>query len=242
MPYIHSFKRKILVGAGSGLWLFTFLVFIAPFDASDLSIKVRIWIMVVYGVIFFLGYLLLTFIEWRIYVQRRDWSSRYEVGFYLLLYLLVFFPTVSYYKSGIVNGDYAVFRFFLEQYVPILIIVTPVIFLLRKIAAPKGEKNAITIKGENKRDILRIAKSELVMVSSSDNYIEVSYLNQGLLTKRLLRTTFKKIESELSFLKRVHRSHLINEEHFKEWVGRDTINVAGAIVPVSKKYHGNIPG
>jgi len=240
MPYIHSLKKKVLVGAGVGLWLFAFLLFIAPFDASDLTFKIRVLIMVVYGLIFFLGYLIIIYFEWLVFSRLKYWSLRWEITMYFSLYSVVFIPTIFYYKSEIVNGDYAEFQFFLEQYIPTLIIVTPVIYLFRRIAS-KTDEGLVTIKGDNKRDILRIATNNVISVSSSDNYIEVAYFKNGVISKRLLRTTLKKIESELLFLKRIHRSHLINIEHFIEWQGKDTVVVGGVVLPVSKKYRENVP-
>ena len=241
MPYIHSFKKKLLVGVGTGLWLTIFLIFVAPFDASDLIFSIRVRIMLVYGLIFFFGYLIISLIEKVLFLRSKKWSYGSEAIIYFLLYVVVFFPTIVYYKSEIVNGDYTVSSFFLEQYIPVLIIITPILYLLRKLAVRGGNEDQITIKGDNKRDILRLSSNELVCVSSSDNYIEVFYLKNGEPGKRLLRTTLKKVESELSFLKRIHRSHLINAEHFVEWQGRDSIVVSGVVLPVSKKYRDNIP-
>ena len=241
MPYIYSFRKKLLIGAGTGLWLIAFLVFIAPFDASDLTMTIRIRIMVVYGLIFLVCYMIIAALEWFVFVRSKYWPLQFEILSYLLLYTLVFFPTIVYYKSGIVNGDYTVIRFLYEQYIPILIIITPVLFLLKKIAVKTGNERTLTIKGENKRDFLRLSKDELVSISSSDNYIEVVYQKGEGYHKRLIRTTLKSIESDFPFLKRVHRSHLINADHFVEWSDKGTIIVAGNRIPVSKKYRENIP-
>lgn len=241
MPYIHSFRKRILVGAGTGIWLVTFLVFIAPFDASDLVLNIRIRIMVMYGLIFWVCYLIIAVLEWWVFTRSKKWSIQREIVSYLLLYTIVFFPTIIYYKSEIVNGEYTVTAFLYEQYIPILIIITPVLFLLRKIAAKSNDEQLIIIKGENKRDFLRLSKSELIGISSSDNYVEVFYQKDAELNKRLLRTTLKKVESDFPFLRRVHRSHLVNVDHFIEWSNKDTILVAGHKVPVSRKYRENIP-
>ncbi len=242
MPYIHSFKRKLRVGAITSLWLVAFLVFIAPFDASDLSFSIRMEIMIVYGLILFVCYAIVSIIESLFFLKFQNWSVSNEFGSYTLLYILVFPPTVLYYKSDIVNGDYSELNFFLEQYIPILIIITPVLFFLRKLASNSNKDELVILKGENKRDVLRLQVGELVCISSSDNYVEVSFLENGKIHKKLLRTTLKKVESDFSFLKRVHRSHLINPSHFVEWKNRDAIVLAGIIVPVTKQYHKNIPG
>ncbi|BAO76719.1 LytTR family DNA-binding domain-containing protein [Winogradskyella sp. PG-2] len=97
-------------------------------------------------------------------------------------------------------------------------------------------KNTITLKGDNKLDVLKILPEDLVCISSADNYIEVNYLIQDKLHKKLLRNTLKGIQNELPYLLKVHRSHLINPSHFKEWNGSSSIILTEIKVPVSKNY------
>ena len=240
MSGIQTFKRKIVPGIITAIWLVTFLVFIAPFDASDLSFGIRVRIMVYYGIIFLLCYLITIAVEDQL--RKRSLSFwLHEVIIHVFTYLIVFPPTLLYYESGIVNGDYGKYRFLTEQYLPILLIITPVLFGFRKMMLTHKNKTNITLRGENKRDVLQIALDQLVCVGSSDNYIEVSFLEDGRLQKKLLRTTLSKTEKEFSFLKRVHRSYLINPEHFTKWENKDSILVGGMKVPVTKQYRSNIP-
>ena len=90
--------------------------------------------------------------------------------------------------------------------------------------------------GENKRDVLRINLSDLVCVSSADNYVEVSYLIGGKLHKKLLRVTLKNIHPQVPSLLKTHRSFLINPSHFKDWKNANTIHLSQIEVPVSKNY------
>ncbi|MEM9327322.1 MAG: hypothetical protein AAGA85_16770 [Bacteroidota bacterium] len=231
---------KIIPGVGTGLWLVIFLVFIAPFDLAGLSFSIRVLITVVYGLIFFIIYLLVIALEPQL--QKRAlpfWA--HEIIVYLFVYLTVFPPTLLYYESDIVNGDYERFRFLTEQYFPILVVVTPVLFGFRRMIALSRSKATISLRGDNKRDVLQIVPDQLVCIVSSDNYIEVNFLENGILQKKLLRTTLSKTEKGFPFLKRVHRSCLINPEHFTEWVNKDSILVGGVQVSVTKKYRGNIP-
>ena len=232
--------RKLIPAFATAIWLVIFLIFIAPFDASDLSFLVRVQIMVVYGVIFFLCYLLiLAFEQWLESRALPFWL--HELVIHLCVYLVVFPPTLLYYESDIVNGDYGRMRFFLEQYLPILIVITPVLFAFRKLVSTSKRKTTITIRGTNKRDVLQIERSQLVCVVSSDNYIQVCFIDKGQLQKKLLRSTLGKTEKEMVILKRTHRSYLINPDLFTEWVTRDKILVGGMEIPVTKQYRGNIP-
>ena len=197
--------------------------------------------MVIYGLITFLSYSACIVIQNMLFDRFFRWSIKLEILIYFILYLIALPFTVLYYKSDIVNGDYSVIRFILEQYIPILIIITPIMFLLRKFVSKNGrsisrKEGVVVLKGENRDDILRIRPEAIVSVSSSDNYVEVGYLDQKILRKKLLRMTLKKVELEFDFLIRSHRSHLINPIHFVEWVGKDTIKLNQIEIPVSKQY------
>ena len=241
MPELLPFKKRIIPGLVTGAWLVTFLICIAPFDASDLSFKIRVTIMVVYGAIFLLCYLLLLTIEHLLVrASRSYWSN--EAIVYLLLYVMVFIPTVLYYESDIVNGDYGAYRFLTEQYLPILLIITPVLFGSRRMLLAKPASTDLVIRGENKLDVLRLTRDQLLYIRSSDNYVEVSFKENGTPRTKLLRTTLSKVEKQFDFLVRVHRSYLINPEHFTDWASKDRILVGGAEVPVTKPHRANLPG
>ena len=62
----------------------------------------------------------------------------------------------------------------------------------------------------------------------------------GKLEKKLLRTTLKKAQIQLPQLVKVHRSHLINPIHFKEWKNANTLILTHTEVPISKNFKKNI--
>jgi len=161
----------------------------------------------------------------------------------MLFNIIVLIGSYIYYKSSIVNGDYSFTKFTFEVYYPIFFILLPVIIFAKWFLNKKGvHKSAekIILKGDNKLDILQIESSDLVCVSSADNYVEVSYLINGVLHKKLLRATLKNMELQLPELLKVHRSHLINPDHFKEWKSPTKILVTGIEVPVSKNYKNDV--
>ena len=53
------------------------------------------------------------------------------------------------------------------------------------------------------------------MVSSADNYVDVIYTEENQVKKHLIRNTLSAVASDLPQLLRVHRSYLINPEHYK---------------------------
>ena len=119
-----------------------------------------------------------------------------------------------------------------------MLILTPIIVLARiyliKLIPKKNEY--ITIKGENKLDVLKISKQDLVCVTNAQNYLEIYYLQQGILKKTLVRCSLKKFQTDFNFLIQVHRSHLINPTHFIAWKNQNTISLTQIEIPISKNY------
>ncbi|WP_299438884.1 LytTR family DNA-binding domain-containing protein [uncultured Aquimarina sp.] len=234
-----SNNYHFLVALAIAIWLSVFLILIAPFDIAELPIAARLEIMPFYGLISFIGYvILIPFQNWA-YKKIQKQSIYFEILIIVLFNILVLIGSYIYYKSSIVNGDYSFIKFTLEIYYPIFFILLPIIifarwFISRKIAPHNSKKLVLT--GDNKLDILQIKEEDLICISSADNYVTVTYLVNDVLSKKLLRTTLKNIESQLPELMKVHRSHLINPIHFKEWKNANTLLLTHIEVPVSKNY------
>jgi len=90
--------------------------------------------------------------------------------------------------------------------------------------------------GDNKLDVLKIELQDLVCLSSAQNYVEVFFLQNKILQKKLLRTTLKKISQDAPEMIQVHRSHLVNPTHFVKWSDPNTILLHELEIPVSKNY------
>lgn len=239
LPLYTSYKFHVMIGAIISLWLVVFLVLIAPFDASDLSFMIRLQILPFYGVISFIGYMMLIPLQNWVFRTKNRWTLISEILFIFTFNILVLIGSFWYYKTGIINGDYSFSKFSLEVYTPICFILLSILifsrwFLNRK--APTKPISKITLTGDNKLDILQIYPADLISISSADNYIEVSYLKGNVLQKKLLRNTLKNIQEEIPSLVRVHRSHLMNPIHFKEWKSASVVGLTQSEIPVSKKY------
>ncbi len=236
-------KYHILIAVAIGVWLTALLILIAPFDIAELPFKARLEILPVYGLISFVGYLvLIPFQNWA-YEKMSGQPVYFEVLIIVLFNLLVLIGSYAYYKSGIVNGDYTFVGFTLGIYYPVFFILLPVIvfgrwFIRKKIIHQNSEK--IVLTGDNKLDILQIKEEDLISISSADNYVTVAYLRNDVVAKKLLRTTLKNINSQLPQLLKVHRSHLINPIHLKEWKNPNTLVLTQMEVPVSKNYKKDI--
>lgn len=208
-----------------------------------------IFIGIGFGLIAFLAYGLLGIIQKKIYKKILKWNIGLEIVSILFFFLIYSLVSYVYYKSPIINGGMNFLGFFGYIILRMVLIITPIIVLARRYSdklIPLSDKpipirnELITLKGENKLDILKIKKSELVCISNSQNYVEIFYLQKDELKTKLIRSSITKIEKNFDFLIRVHRSHLINPAHFKDWKNQNTIFLTQIEIPVSKNYRDRI--
>lgn len=103
---------------------------------------------------------------------------------------------------------------------------------------------------KDEKGILRLSVklSNLIFIESSDNYVEIYYLNQEKSTKFLLRNSLKNIEEQYASptLVRCHRSYMINLKKVrvmrkdKEGIFLEMDTHELTDIPVSKTYSGNV--
>jgi hypothetical protein len=234
----QSIKHHIVIGIFISVWLFIFAFFIRPFDDGTISFKMWLLISIGFSLIAFLCYGLLAIIQRSIYQKVSKWNVGFEIISLIFFHIFFLVGTYIYYKSPVLNGGYNFFQFLRIIVFRSALISTPILVLARIYSVkliPIQDENII-IRGENKLDILKIRKNDLVCVSNSQNYVEIFFLEQGQLKTKLVRSTLKKVQNDFNFLVQVHRSHLINPTHFKAWKNQDTILLTQIEVPVSKNY------
>ncbi|MET3027340.1 LytTR family DNA-binding domain-containing protein [Flavobacterium sp. UW10123] len=233
-----SIKHNLVIGLLIGLWLFIFAFIIKPFD--DGTINFRAWFLISFGfsVMAFLCYGLLAFIQKSFYKRIRKWNIGLEITAIFLFHLLYLIGVFTFYKSPILNGGYTFLEFFSIIFIKVALIITPVIILARRylIKLIPAKDDFLLFKGENRLDILRINKSDLVCISNAQNYVEIFYLENDKLHSKLIRSSLKKVQEDFHFLVQIHRSHLINPSHFKSWRNANTIILTQIELPVSRNY------
>ena len=102
----------------------------------------------------------------------------------------------------------------------------------------------IEITSENESDNFRIQVSEIVYAKSADNYVEIGYLDEGTVKKKMVRNTLRNIEQQLSEFNnyiRTHRTSLVNIQYIDKlnknfntyWLSLDKTKET---IPVSRQY------
>jgi len=236
-----SIKHHLLIGVFISLWIFVFAFFIRPFDDGILYFD---WtrISIGFSIIAFLCYSVVAILQKAVYQKNFKWNIGFEIITLSFFYLLFLVATYIFIKSPIINGIYTFFEFFSIIILKSAYIIIPILILARRysIKLIPVKEDLLTIKGENKFDILKVNKSELICITNSQNYVEIFFIQNGQLSSKLIRSSLKKIQEDLDFLIQVHRSHLINPIHFKSWKNQNTISLTQIEIPVSKNYRGNI--
>ena len=95
-----------------------------------------------------------------------------------------------------------------------------------------------------------VKKENLIYLESTENYINICYLNNGKISKYLLRDTMKKMEEKFTGtdIIRCHRSYMVNFEKVKvirkekDGLKLDFDNPVVSDIPVSRSYVENVMG
>lgn len=101
----------------------------------------------------------------------------------------------------------------------------------------------IRIPDENNTVKLSIHINHLLYFKSADNYVEVKYLDEGKVKKKLIRNTLKNLEESLSnvAIKRCHRSYIVNMKSIKlieKVSGKFFMHIKNCekVIPISANY------
>lgn len=233
-----SIKHNLIVGLLLALWIFIFAFIIRPFDDGTLNFRAWLFMSIGFSSMAFLCYFILAFAQKRVYEMTLKWNIKFEVVSLLFFYAIYLFGIFAYYKSPILNGGYSFLEFFLIIFIKVALILTPVIILARRYLIKRIpiKEDVLIFKGENKLDVLKINKTDLVCISNAQNYVEIFYIENDKLTSKLIRSSLKQVQGDFTFLVQIHRSHLINPIHFKSWRNQNTIILTQIELPVAKNY------
>ncbi|SNT36661.1 transcriptional regulator, LytTR family [Ekhidna lutea] len=234
-----SIKYHLLVGLFFALWGFLFMYMVKPF--SDQTTGFIFWIRssIGFNLIAFITYGLIAVIQKAIFEKIQRWSVGLEVSTLLFFYIIHTIGTFALYKSPIINGGYTFLEWNTEIMLRAAIVNLTILAIARSylIKLIPEKEDTLTIKGDNKLDILKIKKAELICVSNAQNYVEIFYTQSNTLHSKLIRTSLRNLKAEFNFLLQVHRSHLINPTHFKSWKDSNTIYLTEIELPVSKTFN-----
>lgn len=247
-PFDPSIKNHLWLSLGLSLWVFAFLYFTEPLDVKELGVQEQLTYLPLYGVASALAYIaMLTVQKWLFKKSDNLWTLKNELIFFFIFISSALILSRSVYLYIVVLGEpnpYDLSYFIKAIFVPAAITIFPIVALgrwaLGKYKNKQLEKQKIEIQGEGNYESLRLLLEDLICVQSSDNYVEISFLDNGNLKKQLIRTKLSTIENSHQELLRTHRSFIINPDHFQAYKtveGKQGLQLSNNIfTPISKTY------
>lgn len=247
-PFDPSFKNHIIIALGLALWIFLFLYFTEPMDVNEFNDTEKLIYLPLYGLIIAICYLCFMPLQNVLFKKSySDWKLKHELIFLLSFIILSMTFARLFYLFAIVPGEpnpYSLWYHIKSIFLPALTVILPILIIGRfafgKYKNKKLEEQKIEIQGEGNYESLRLLLNDLICIQSSDNYVEVFYLDGNVLKKSLIRNTLSKVADSFPELLRTHRSFIINPFHFKSWKtekGKHFLSLAQDIeVPISKTY------
>jgi K+ transporter len=239
-PYPKSthHKRKLLYALSLGLFVFLFLLLFQPFGINMWHPSYKVYRLMGYGLITSLTLIINSMLiesVFKSWFKEEIWTVWKEILWTLWTVLLIGTLNLLYSNwQQMFNLNWANFLTF--QWITLLIGMFPVVTAtlinysrlqnknlaeaqtISKVIDSDHNKqsvqdNQLVLVAENGRDQITIKESDLYMMVSADNYVEVYYCLNGHMHKELLRNTIKNLEKSLkmeSSLFRCHRSYLVN--------------------------------
>ena len=246
-PFDPALKHHFLIALGLVIWIFVFLYFTEPLDVNEFGPREKLIYMPLYGLVGALVYLIAMPVQ--ILLQRKDqvWTLAKELVVISSVFTMGLISTRVFYLYAIVPGEpnpYTLSYFFSHIYVPAILTILPMVIAGRwsfgKYKEKKLEEQKIEIQGSGQFESLRLNPSDLICIQSSDNYVEVVYLEGDSIKKQLIRNKLAAVEESLNLVVRTHRSFLVNPSHFRQWNRANRkLNLVlshDLEVPVSKTY------
>ena len=253
IPFISSFKKRLLVGFILGFLLAFIIIFLQPFDTNTYKSNHKTFILSGFGILFFCVYLIQSSAETIIY---RGFNTSWTVSFEIIS-ALTFFTisgTVIYlYNHGFINRNNYTLTSYLRYFKNIVLVFIPIflpiyIYLRNKfgeLIIPE-QKNTFTITGENKNETLKFKKKDVIYIKAIENYIDIIYIESDQnIASKTFRQTLSKANQQLPFLEKCHRSYLFNFDNLKEIKGNSQnaklhFNNTEQSIPLSKTYYPKI--
>lgn len=228
----NSLRRSLV----SGICVFGVLTLLKPFSLHELTTPVLLRTTGIYGFATFVVTTLVVFVLPRLLPSvfaERHWTVAHEILTYLFLLCLVTLTNLT------INVFLYENNFSVANFIPMLTMVVSVgilpvvigvlgkqnILLKRFKAAAKeaevlvnvtkgpAQGKSIKLTGTNRNEELLIEPDRLLLLTASDNYVEIFFIEAGKIKKQLFRNTLKTMESAMSNqpqFYRCHKAHIVN--------------------------------
>ena len=251
--FVQSIKRKFLIGFALCVYLSFIIIALQPFDTDQFKSSHKLLLLSGFGIVTLAVFVIQSSIENLWYFKiKKVWLVSHEV--YSTIIFFVFSGTILYLYNRIVinelNYSLETHMLYLRTIVMAMIpIFAPFMIYLRqrfgeRVIPPSN--NSIMLVGENKNEIIRLERDELLFVKAIENYVEICFIDQSKkVTSRIFRQTLSKVRQQLPFLEKCHKSYLVNIDTMAAITGNSqsakiSFVVGEKEIPLSKTYYKNV--
>jgi len=262
-------KFKFFYTIGVAIFCFIFLYTFEPFGLYNVSGLFKLKIISLY----IIAGITITAIH--LFWLQNIMIKRYTLGNTILW--ISWITLLTSISSSVINdlafnkGHFSVLSIVIFIGIVFLIIIIPIsiiilghyIYLLKKRIKVTSQINRtishksftgnsseeITILASNQRDNITLNLSDLLYITSADNYIDVYYLESKVLKHNLMRNTLNNIEEQIAknsqSIKRCHKSFIVNIDLVKSVSGNASgykieLERVELLIPISRKYKDDI--
>jgi hypothetical protein len=246
-PLVSEFRDQLRVSLSFGLFIFLFLLFFQPFGLGDMDANKSLYVFG-FGLITTAVMLANYTIVQRLLPQVFD-ADRWTVGRDIVygLWIIISIALSNYVYHGQAGGQgidsSAIFAFIIITASVGAFPLTIMIFINELYLNTQHQKNASKISqqiesgklthsiearpktiviGDSESDSMELNQDALIYIQASDNYCHVHFMENAKVSSRLIRTTMKNLEVQLSDfpdIKRCHRSYMVNRQKISKITG-----------------------
>lgn len=257
--------RKLFLRISFGVFLF--VLFFQPFPLDHFDFNNRLLIVAgLAGIVFLFIVLVRAAFIWIIPYDDRTAQEpivlSYLGGFLILALSSVAFAFYLHYVGGVEITFYTMFKIILIcLFPPIALTIYDELRELKQqneLLRMEKEKinkeiqkyehdylnKSIVFNSENNTENLTLLVSDVTLIKSADNYVEIAFMEDKHLKKKLIRNTLKNIEQQVrpfpNFI-RIHRICIVNIHYIDKlnrkfnnyWI---TVQGSDEEIPVSRQY------
>lgn len=264
---LSRWKGKVLLALFTGIFVALFLNIFQPFTVNNQDGSWGFSLLIAgYG---FLATLIIGFTEFAV----RPMVKRYFGGegatewkgeaFWYAWHFLTVAMGMMLYRTYLCYGTVIwppfsevltmIYRTFMVGSIPmILLILGKRLYrqqeMIQRWVAIDNSPKKLYLSGENRKEQLILYPSQLLFISSSDNYADIHFQQEGTVKKQILRSSLTRLQKQLTshpHIVRCHRSYIVNLEQitFYEKKGKGlqlTLERSLEPIPVSHKHRGAI--
>lgn len=265
-PFDHDLKTNIRGISGISLGMFLFILFFQPVELESFDFNNRLLIIAGYGVITLIIMAALRILIPWIFPKsftQENWKLKKEIILNVSIWILnaTAYAFYTRYVAHVSVTMYLMFKIVVLSIAPViaLIIINERKFLRKYLMHITEQKSQNITAGnatidhsseevgfysESRSEKFILKISDLILIQSADNYVEITYSEDDMIKKILVRNTLKNIEEQLrryNSIIRCHRTFIVNINHVSKFLGsyqgyRLKLTDIDTEVPVSRQY------